>query len=261
MTIAGVAGVASLTTLPTLGRAVAFSLGMAVVVTLVSVGMLTGRWFRLWPAVRVILASGQSLITAQNPVEAVVVRAVVRVAVVAILGAALTLAFVLSILQSSAPVGHPGLPVVPTIWQAPTGADDFHEGDGLPAVKRPDGLEIIDLKIGDGQTVPPGATVRIQYTGWLNNGKQFDTSRQPGRGALCAMLVSTQQTSGDCTPVIRGWDEGVPGMKVGGRRKLIIQPALAYGDQGVAPTIPANATLVFTIEVVSIVNSSPTSGS
>jgi FKBP-type peptidyl-prolyl cis-trans isomerase FkpA len=133
------------------------------------------------------------------------------------------------------------------------GADDFHEGDGKPTVKFPDGLQIVDLKAGDGQTVPPGATVKAQYTGWLSDGKQFDTSRQSGREALCAILVNTQQTNGDCTPVIPGWNEGVPGMKVGGKRKLVIPPSLAYGDQGAPPTIPAKATLTFTVELVSIV--------
>lgn len=133
------------------------------------------------------------------------------------------------------------------------GGDDFHEGDGRPTVKFPDGLRYIDLKVGDGQIVPPGATVRVQYTGWLSDGKMFDTSRQAGRDTLCAILVNTQSTNGDCTPVIPGWNEGVPGMKVGGKRKLIIPPALAYGDQGAPPTIPANATLTFSIELVSIV--------
>src|SRR5947209_7803702 len=97
------------------------------------------------------------------------------------------------------------------------GADDFHEGDGRTPVKFPDGLQVLDLKIGDGATVPPGATVRVQYTGWLSDGKMFDTSRQSGRDVLCAILVNTQQTNGDCTPVIPGWNEGVPGMKVGGK--------------------------------------------
>ncbi|HXM55713.1 MAG TPA: FKBP-type peptidyl-prolyl cis-trans isomerase [Candidatus Dormibacteraeota bacterium] len=133
------------------------------------------------------------------------------------------------------------------------GADDYHEGDGKPAVKFPDGLQFVDLKAGDGQVVPAGATVRVQYTGWLSGGKMFDTSRQAGRDTLCAILVNTQSTNGDCTPVIPGWNEGVPGMKVGGKRKLIIPPSLAYGDQGAPPTIPANATLTFSIELVSIV--------
>lgn len=134
-----------------------------------------------------------------------------------------------------------------------SGGDDFHAGDGKPMVKFPDGLRYIDLKVGTGQTVPAGATVTVQYTGWLSSGQQFDTSRQPGRDVLCAILVNTQSTVGDCTPVIPGWNEGVPGMKVGGVRKMVIPPGLAYGEQGAPPTIPANATLTFTVELVSIV--------
>ncbi|HEY4025903.1 MAG TPA: FKBP-type peptidyl-prolyl cis-trans isomerase [Candidatus Dormibacteraeota bacterium] len=133
------------------------------------------------------------------------------------------------------------------------GADDFHQGDGKPFVKFPDGLQMLDLKAGTGKTAPAGSTVRVQYTGWLSNGTQFDSSRQAGRTDLCAILVNTQATQGDCTPVIPGWNEGVPGMKVGGKRKIIIPPGLAYGAQGAPPTIPANATLVFTIELTSLV--------
>lgn len=133
------------------------------------------------------------------------------------------------------------------------GADDFHQGDGKPLVKFPDGLQVLDLNVGTGKTIPAGSTVRVQYTGWLSNGTQFDSSRQAGRTDLCAILVNTQTTQGDCTPVIPGWNEGVPGMKVGGKRKIIIPPALGYGTQGAPPTIPANATLVFTIEVTSLV--------
>lgn len=149
-----------------------------------------------------------------------------------------------------------GGPVAGVSETTPTpqaGGDQFNEGAGKSAVKFPDGLQVLDLKVGDGQMVPAGATVHVQYTGWLSNGTQFDTSRQAGRDVLCAILVNTQQTNGDCTPVIPGWNEGVPGMKVGGRRKLVIPPSLAYGEQGAPPTIPANATLTFTVEVVSIV--------
>jgi FKBP-type peptidyl-prolyl cis-trans isomerase len=133
------------------------------------------------------------------------------------------------------------------------GADNFHEGDGKQFVKFPDGLQVLDLRVGTGQKVPANSTVRVQYTGWLSNGTQFDSSRQPGRTDLCAILVNTQSTQGDCTPVIPGWNEGVPGMKIGGKRKIIIPPELAYGTQGAPPTIPANATLVFTIELVALV--------
>lgn len=148
-------------------------------------------------------------------------------------------------------------PVATTTQTTPTpaaGADDFAEGAGQTPVKFPDGLQVLDLKTGDGATVPAGATVKVQYTGWLaSNGTKFDSSRDRGNQPLCAILTSTQG-QGECTSVIPGWNEGVPGMKVGGRRKLTIPPSLGYGAQGSPPVIPPNSTLVFTIELVSIVS-------
>jgi FKBP-type peptidyl-prolyl cis-trans isomerase len=129
--------------------------------------------------------------------------------------------------------------------------DNFSEGDGKTPTRFPDGLQIIDLKIGTGPSVGQGDTIQAQYTGWLANGTVFDSSRPRGT-PLCAILSSGAQGSGDCTSVIPGWNEGIPGMKVGGRRKLIIPPALAYGSQGASPQIPPNATLTFTVEVVGI---------
>lgn len=151
------------------------------------------------------------------------------------------------------PTGGPVAGVAENTPTPAAGGDDFHEGDGKTPVKFPDGLQIIDLKVGTGQLVPAGATVTVQYTGWLSNGTQFDTSRQASREPLCAILVSTQQTVGNCTPVIPGWNEGVPGMSVGGKRKMILPPDLGYGARGQPPVIPANSTLVFTVEVLSIV--------
>ncbi|HKF19185.1 MAG TPA: FKBP-type peptidyl-prolyl cis-trans isomerase [Candidatus Dormibacteraeota bacterium] len=147
-------------------------------------------------------------------------------------------------------------PAATTNQTTPTpaaGADDFNEGASKTPIKFPDGLQIVDLKVGDGATVPPGATVMANYTGWLaSNGNKFDSSRDPGRQPICAILSSSAQQQGNCFPLIAGWNEGVPGMKVGGRRKLIIPPKLGYGDQGAPPTIPAGATLVFTVELMSI---------
>jgi len=141
---------------------------------------------------------------------------------------------------------------VATTTPTPTGVvDNFNEGGGRKPVKFPDGLQFIDLLPGTGETVRKGATVQAQYTGWLANGTEFDSSRPRGT-PLCVILDANAQGSGDCTSVIPGWTEGVPGMKVGGRRKLIIPPALAYGSQGASPQIPPNATLTFTIEVVAI---------
>ena len=150
------------------------------------------------------------------------------------------------------PGNGPVAGVSETTPTAQAGGDDFNEGAGRTPVKFPDGLQILDLKAGAGPTVGAGATVKVQYTGWLSNGTKFDSSRDAGRDPLCVILQNTQQPQGDCTPVIAGWNEGVPGMKVGGKRKLTIPPALGYGDQGAPPVIPANATLVFSIEVLSV---------
>jgi FKBP-type peptidyl-prolyl cis-trans isomerase len=108
--------------------------------------------------------------------------------------------------------------------------------------KTPSGLAYRDLKVGTGATATAGKTVSVHYTGWLPNGTKFDSSRdrnQPFEFALGAGQV------------IRGWDEGVAGMKVGGRRQLVIPPDLAYGPQGSDP-IPPNATLVFDVELLGV---------
>ena len=139
------------------------------------------------------------------------------------------------------------------------GADDFNEGGGLqsclrtaqpPCVTYPDGLKVIDLKVGTGDVAKAGMNAEVQYTGWLTDGHQFDSSRQLGRSPFTFQVGASQ--------VIGGWDEGVPGMKVGGKRKLIIPSALGYGANGQtdqttgATIIPPNATLVFDIELISL---------
>jgi FKBP-type peptidyl-prolyl cis-trans isomerase FkpA len=135
------------------------------------------------------------------------------------------------------------------------GADDFNAGAGLTPVTYPDGLKVIDITVGIGDAAQLGMVVTVQYTGWLTNGTQFDTSRQAGRGPFKVLLSQDQalcQTSGaDYTCVIQGWNEGIPRMKVGGKRKLIIPPALGYGSRAQGP-IPANSTLVFMVELVGV---------
>ncbi|HET6269920.1 MAG TPA: FKBP-type peptidyl-prolyl cis-trans isomerase [Arthrobacter sp.] len=123
------------------------------------------------------------------------------------------------------------------------GADDFNEGAGKPVITLPDGLKYINLRVGDGAVATASSTVRVHYTGWLASGQKFDSSRD--RGQPFDVPLGQGQ-------VIPGWDEGIPGMKVGGRRKLIIPPALAYKDQGYPPTIPPNATLTFTVELLAV---------
>lgn len=115
--------------------------------------------------------------------------------------------------------------------------------DTTKMTKAPSGLWYTDLAVGQGEPVGPGRTVRVHYTGWLPDGTKFDSSRD--RGEPFAFTLGAGQ-------VITGWDEGVNGMKVGGRRKLVLPPALAYGDGGAPPTIPPGATLVFDVEVLGV---------
>ncbi|MES9850843.1 MAG: FKBP-type peptidyl-prolyl cis-trans isomerase [Candidatus Thiodiazotropha sp. L084R] len=105
------------------------------------------------------------------------------------------------------------------------------------------GLKIEDLAEGDGETAESGQQVTVHYTGWLLDGDKFDSSvdrNQPFDFALGKGMV------------IRGWDEGVAGMKVGGKRRLTIPPQLGYGTQGAGGVIPPNATLVFDVELLAV---------
>jgi FKBP-type peptidyl-prolyl cis-trans isomerase len=105
-------------------------------------------------------------------------------------------------------------------------------------------LQYIDVKVGTGAAVKAGDKVTVQYTGWLENGTKFDSSADhPGQPF--SFVVGQGR-------VIQGWDKGLVGMKVGGERRLIIPAALGYGAQGYPPTIPANATLIFDVTIVSI---------
>jgi FKBP-type peptidyl-prolyl cis-trans isomerase FkpA len=110
--------------------------------------------------------------------------------------------------------------------------------------KTADGLQYSDLAAGSGTAVTEGQCITVQYTGWLANGTKFDSSRD--RDGAFQLLAGKQGQ------VIPGWQEGIPGMKVGGKRRLVIPPALGYGPQGQPPTIPANSTLTFDIEVLRI---------
>ena len=111
------------------------------------------------------------------------------------------------------------------------------------------GLKITDTKVGDGATPKTGQTCVMHYTGWLYEngakGKKFDSSVD--RGEPFEFAIGTHQ-------VIRGWDEGVATMKVGGKRTLIIPPELGYGARGAGGVIPPNATLVFDVELLDVKN-------
>jgi FKBP-type peptidyl-prolyl cis-trans isomerase len=116
--------------------------------------------------------------------------------------------------------------------------DDF-EVTGTP-VDAGGGLQYIELQEGTGGEAKPGATVSVHYTGWLTDGRKFDSSRD--RGQPFSFPLGGGQ-------VIRGWDQGVAGMRIGGRRRLIIPPDLGYGSRGVGP-IPPGATLLFNVELL-----------
>jgi len=106
------------------------------------------------------------------------------------------------------------------------------------------GLRYRDLRDGDGPTPQSGNMIEVHYTGWLTDGKQFDSSRDEGRKPIKFPLGQGR--------VIAGWDEGLSTMKVGGHRKLIIPSKLAYGDRGTPDgVIPPGSTLVFQVELLS----------
>jgi FKBP-type peptidyl-prolyl cis-trans isomerase FkpA len=105
------------------------------------------------------------------------------------------------------------------------------------------GLIIDDVTLGDGEVAAAGQSVTVHYTGWLTDGSKFDSSKD--RNDPFVFGLGQRQ-------VIAGWDEGVQGMKVGGKRKLTIPPALGYGARGAGGVIPPNATLVFEVELLGV---------
>jgi peptidylprolyl isomerase len=131
---------------------------------------------------------------------------------------------------------HPDAPVTP-----PT------PGKHGDTVTTASGLQYIDLKKGTGAMPTKGQTITVNYTGKLTNGKTFDSNVDPD-----FHHVSPFSTKIGVGQVIKGWDEGMLTMKVGGKRRLICPPNLAYGPQGRPPTIPANSTLIFDVELLKV---------
>jgi FKBP-type peptidyl-prolyl cis-trans isomerase FkpA len=105
------------------------------------------------------------------------------------------------------------------------------------------GLKFKDLSQGEGARPQTGQTVVVHYTGWLTNGQKFDSSLD--RGEPFEFVIGKGS-------VIKGWDEGVKGMHTGGKRRLVIPPQLGYGANGAGEAIPANATLIFEVELLAI---------
>jgi FKBP-type peptidyl-prolyl cis-trans isomerase FkpA len=117
----------------------------------------------------------------------------------------------------------------------------------MPATTTPSGLVIEEVVLGNGAAAASGQKVTVHYTGWLSDGvikgKKFDSSKD--RGDPFIFPLGRGQ-------VIKGWDEGVQGMKVGGTRRLTIPPALGYGARGAGGVIPPNATLLFEVELLNV---------
>ena len=105
------------------------------------------------------------------------------------------------------------------------------------------GLTIEDTRLGEGAPAAPGRVLKVHYTGWLAGGRKFDSSRD--REEAFEFEIDAGQ-------VIPGWDEGVQGMKVGGLRRLVVPPHLGYGERGAGNGVPPNATLVFDLELLSV---------
>jgi len=127
-----------------------------------------------------------------------------------------------------------------------SGADQSPEKE-TAMITLDSGLQYIDTQIGEGETAASGQQVTVHYTGWLYNnetqGDKFDSSKD--RGTPFAFSLGAGM-------VIRGWDEGVAGMKIGGARTLIIPPELGYGARGAGGVIPPNATLKFDVELLGL---------
>ena len=149
----------------------------------------------------------------------------------------------------SSPGAQPSPGAAPSVAVQPTTDAPLSDGNapGIPElhgdIKSDGALRYIDEKVGDGASPATGQHVKVQYTGWLTTGTKFDSSRD--RNSPFDFVIGKQQ-------VIQGWDVGVGTMKVGGKRRLIIPAALGYGSRGSPPTIPANAPLIFDVELLSV---------
>ncbi len=146
--------------------------------------------------------------------------------------------------DSAAPGGgSPSAPLSPEAVSAVPMTTTIN-GKSVPLKFMPGGLKYYDITPGTGASPQPGQTASMRYTGTLIDGTKFDSSYDRGQAPFDFVLGQGQ--------VIKGWDEGVATMKVGGKRRLVIPASLGYGTDGRPPTIPPNATLVFDVELVGV---------
>ncbi len=131
----------------------------------------------------------------------------------------------------------------PTVLPASNSGQTASSSDTIKTPINMDGLKIEDLKTGTGAEAVSGKKVTVNYLGTLTNGKKFDSSYD--RGTPFTFNLGAGE-------VIKGWDQGVVGMKVGGKRKLTIPPELGYGERGAGSSIPPNATLIFEVELLKV---------
>lgn len=111
-------------------------------------------------------------------------------------------------------------------------------GEGMTT---PSGVKYWDIRIGEGNPATKGHTVKVLYTAWVENGKEFASSVTDGKPSIFTLGVGQ---------VIPGWEDGMVGMKIGGKRQLRIPPGLAYGEAGIPSLVPPNSTLIFDVELV-----------
>jgi peptidylprolyl isomerase len=135
--------------------------------------------------------------------------------------------------KTRAELVQPKLPDTTTIGEQPD--------EGRTPIKRPSGLAYYELEYGKGKAAVDGDTVKVLYTGWLKDGTEFDKADDREKPFIFVLGEET---------VIEGWEEGIRGMRLGGKRKLIIPPELGYGEAGSGGAVPPNAFLIFDVELI-----------